>query len=310
MHLKTKQQLQHEHDFTLIHEKGETRTTIVLGLTAVTMIVEIIAGTVFGSMALLADGWHMGTHAAAFGLTLFTYRYSRKHASDPRFAFGTGKVAVLGGFASAVGLMVVALVMIVESIVRIINPHDIRFTEAIVVAVLGLLVNMVSAVLLKDDHHHDPGGNESHYDHNLRGAYFHVLADALTSVLAIAALMFVKYFGWNRFDPIVGILGAILIAKWAYGLIKDTSGVLLDKTIDGETLAAIKQTVESDSDNRLSDIHIWKVGPADYAAVLSLITHYPKPPAYYKDLLIDFKDLSHITVEINPCIEYQYEDRD
>jgi cation diffusion facilitator family transporter len=268
------------------------------------MIVEIIAGSVFGSMALLADGWHMGTHVAAFMITIFAYRYARKHSNDPAYAFGTGKVSVLGGFASAVALAVIALVMLIESMQRIIEPDIIHFNEAIAVAVLGLFINIISALILKDDHHHDHSGEHQHnhrHDHNLRAAYMHVLADALTSLLAIIALVSGKYFGWNWLDPVMGIVGGIIITRWSYGLLKQTSPILLDGSIEKEYQTAIKKTIEDDSDNRVSDIHIWKIGANHYAAIISLITHYPKSTQYYKDLLTGFHRLSHTTVEVNVC---------
>ena len=304
MHSHTLEQWQHSHDFSVKNDKGERRTQYVLILTAITMIVEIIAGSIFGSMALLADGWHMGTHVAAFMITIYAYRYARKHASNPAYAFGTGKVSVLGGFASAVALAVVALVMLIESLQRIIDPHVIQFNEAIAVASLGLFVNIISAFLLKDDHHHHDHHHSDvhhHHDHNLRAAYMHVLADALTSLLAIIALVSGKYFGWDWLDPIMGIVGAVIITRWSYGLLKQTSPILLDGSIEEEYQSAIKEAIEKDSDNRVSDIHIWKVGANHYAAIISLVTHHPKSTQHYKDLLIGFDKLSHTTIEVNAC---------
>jgi cation diffusion facilitator family transporter len=306
MHIHTLEKWQHSHDFVAIHEKGEKRTKQVFFLTAITMILEIIAGFSFGSMALLADGWHMGTHAAAFIITVFAYNYTKKHSHDKKFAFGTGKVPVLGGFASAVALAVVALIMAIESLQRFINPLAIRFNEAIVIAVFGLIINIICAVLLRGKHEHDVNHDHTkrhHHDHNLRAAYLHVLADALTSILAIIALTFGKYFGWNWLDSLMGIVGALLITRWSYGLLKDTSSILLDRNISPETTRDIIRTIESDSDNRVSDIHIWKVGPADYAALISLVTHFPKDSGHYKRLLSKFSELSHITIEVNPCYE-------
>lgn len=310
MHIHSMDKWRHTHNFVSVHEKGERRTKQVLFLTVVTMVAEVIAGIVFGSMALLADGWHMGTHSAAFAITIFAYQYSKKHAEDRRFTFGTGKVSVLGGFASAVALAVVALVMAIESFLRFFDPRVIRFDEAIAVAVLGLSVNLVSAFLLAGHHDHGPDhhhGNdddhEHHHDHNLRGAYLHVLADALTSILAIAALCFGKYLGWNWLDPMTGIVGAVLISRWSYGLLKDTSSILLDRNVDPEKTAVIKKTVEADVDNRVSDIHIWKVGPVDHAAMISIVTHFPKNPEHYKALLDGFNELTHLTVEVIPCVE-------
>jgi len=306
MHVHTLENWQHSHDFSVKNEKGEQRTQYVLILTAITMVVEIIAGSVYGSMALLADGWHMGTHVAAFMIAIFAYRYARKHANNPAYAFGTGKVNVLGGFASAIALAVVALVMLVESLQRIVDPQTIHFNEAIIVASIGLFINVVSAFLLKDDHshtHHHDHGHHHHHDHNLRAAYLHVLADAMTSVLAIVALVSGKYLGWNWLDPIMGIVGAIIITRWSYGLLKQTSPILLDASIEKEYQQAIKETIEKDSDNRVSDIHVWKIGANHYAAIIALVTHYPNSMEHYKRLLKEFNKLSHITIEVNECKE-------
>ena len=305
MHIHTLDNWKHNHDFSVKNEKGERRTLYVLILTAVTMVVEIVAGAVYGSMALLADGWHMGTHVAAFLITIFAYRYARLNADNPAYAFGTGKVSVLGGFASAVALAVVALVMLLESLQRIFNPHDIHFNEAIAVAVLGLTVNIISAFLLKDDHHHHGDDHDHHHhhhhDHNLRAAYLHVLADALTSLLAIIALLSGKYFGWNWLDPVMGIVGAVIITRWSLGLLKQTSPILLDGSIDEDYHSSIKNTIENDSDNRVTDLHVWKVGANHYAAIISIVTHFPKSAEYYKELLKDFHRLSHTTIEVNVC---------
>jgi cation diffusion facilitator family transporter len=313
MHTHNLEKWRHKHDFTVIHEKGERRTLLVLIITALTMIIEIAAGTIFGSMALLADGWHMGTHTAAFAITIFAYRYSKRHADNRNFTFGTGKVSVLGGFASAIALAVIALVMAFESIHRFFETPHIRFNEAISVAILGLLVNLLCAALLhvghghSHQHPHDTGDHHHHHDHNLKGAYLHVLADALTSVLAILALSFGKFLGWHWLDPLMGIVGALIISRWSYGLLRDTSGILLDKNIAANHSRDIQSKIESNADNRVSDIHVWKVGPADYAAIISIVTHYPKSPVYYKSLLNEFDSLSHVTIEVNkgqgePCL--------
>lgn len=300
MHIHTLRQWQHSHDFSAIHHGGESRTIKVLVLTFITMGVEIIAGNMFGSMALLADGWHMSTHVAAFGISIFAYQYAKKNSLNPKFSFGTGKVSVLGGFASAVALAVIALVMAGESISRLYHPQNIHFNEAILVAVLGLAINLISAFLLQDGH----GSHEDHHhDHNLRAAYLHVLADALTSVLAIIALFSGKYFGLNWMDPVMGIIGALVISRWSWGLLGDTSSILLDQSMEGAGIIKIKKILETDSDNRVADVHIWKVGPDHYAAIISIVTHYPKPPEHYKRLLKDLKQLDHITIEINPCLE-------
>ncbi len=280
----------------------------VLLLTAVTMLVEIAAGLAFGSMALLADGWHMGTHVAAFAITIFAYRYAKRHAHSSRFSFGTGKVSVLGGFASAVALVVVALVMALESVHRLFVPQTIRFNEAIGVAVLGLVVNLLSALILQSHHDHDHAeGHRHHHDHNLRAAYLHVLADAFTSVLAIGALTAGKFFGWHWLDPVMGIVGAAVITRWAQGLLKETSSILLDGSIEAETRQKIVQALESDNDNRVTDLHIWKVGPEDYAGMISIVTHYPQATEHYKRLVADKANLVHVTIEVihcqtDPCI--------
>jgi cation diffusion facilitator family transporter len=305
MHIHTLENWQHSHEFSVKNDKGEKRTQYVLVLTAITMVVEIIAGSVYGSMALLADGWHMGTHVAAFVIALFAYRYARKHAHNPAYTFGTGKVNVLGGFASAIALAVVAVVMMLESLQRIVDPRTIHYNEAILVASIGLFINVVSAYLLKENHSHDHHGDHTHHhqDHNLRAAYFHVLADAMTCVLAIVALVFGRLWGWNWLDPIIGIVGAIIIVRWSYGLIKQTSPILLDGSIDEAYKRAIKETIEKDSDNRIFDIHVWKVGANDYAAIIALVTHYPKSTEHYKILLKNFDKLSHVTIEVNECRE-------
>lgn len=297
---------QHNHDFSVKNESAERRTHYVLILTAITMLVEIIAGSVFGSMALLADGWHMGTHVAAFMIAIFAYRYARKHANNPAYSFGTGKVNVLGGFASAVSLAVVALVMLVESLQRLIDPQIIQFNAAIMIACIGLVINIVSALILKDNHHHShehEHEHEHHHDHNLRAAYLHVLADALTSVLAIIALLAGKLLGLNSLDPIMGIVGAIIITRWSYGLLKQTSPILLDASIDQAYQLAVKEAIEKDADNLITDIHIWKVSANHYAAIISLLTHTPETTEHYKNLLHDFHKLSHITIEVYQCNE-------
>ncbi len=313
MHTHTLENWQHSHDYSVKNDRGEQRTQYVLILTAVTMVVEIIAGGIYGSMALIADGWHMGTHVAAFMITVFAYRYARKHATNPAYAFGTGKVNVLGGFASAIALAVVALVMLVESLQRIVEPQAIHFNQAIFVACFGLFINLVSAFLLKEDHshthHHDHDhGHHHHHDHNLQAAYLHVLADAMTSLLAVVALLSGKLLGWNWLDPVMGIVGAIIITRWSYGLLKQTSPVLLDASIEKDYQQAIADAIENEADNRVSDIHVWKVSANHYAAIIALVTHHPNSTQHYKRLLKGFKKLSHVTIEVNackgdPCIE-------
>ncbi len=308
MHIYKLNNWKHRHDYSISNEKGEKRTQYVLALTAITMIVEVIAGSAYGSMALLADGWHMATHVAAFLITLFAYYYSNKHKDDPIHTFGTGKVNVLGGFSSAIALAVVALMMCVESLQRIFNPQEIHFNESILVAIIGLFINVASAYLLKAEHshHHDDTTHHHHnhhHDHNLQAAYFHVLADAVTSLLAIVALLAGKFWGWSSLDPVMGIVGAVIITHWAYGLLARTCPILLDASADNDYLKLVTEIIEKDSDNRIVDCHVWKISPSHYATIVSLVTHYPKPTEHYKKLLSELHELSHITVEVNICEE-------
>jgi cation diffusion facilitator family transporter len=245
----------------------------------------------------------MGTHAAALGITALAYYYARRHADNPKYTFGTGKVGVLGGFTSAVVLAGVALLMAVASFERLLLPRPIRFDEAIIVAVTGLIVNLVSAYILRDRRHaHDhTGDHHHHHDYNLKAAYLHVMADALTSVLAIIALITGKALGWIWMDPIMGVVGAAVIMRWSYGLLRDTGKILLDRDVSMETVSTIYSTIEADSDNRVSDLHIWRIGTNQLAAIISIVTHFPKPPDHYKKLLTPFKELAHITIEVNQC---------
>ena len=303
MHRHNLHRWRHSHRFEADRAHGERSTRRVIVLTLTMMVVEIAAGTVYGSMALLADGWHMGTHAVALGITALAYYFARRHADNPRFTFGTGKVGELGGFASAVVLSVVAVVMAAESVQRLIAPSPIRFNEAIAVAVVGLVVNVVSAIMLQDRHAHDHGGAhaEGHaHDHNLKAAYLHVLADALTSLLAILALSTGKAFGWVWMDPFMGIVGAVIITKWAYGLLIDTARILLDRDVDPRVVADITKRVEADADNRVTDIHIWRVGANSLSLILSVATHHPRPPEHYKQLLKGYPEVEHVTVEVIP----------
>lgn len=309
----------HGHDFGLTEvQAGERRTRWVVALTAVMMVVEIVAGLATRSMALLADGWHMATHAAALGVAVFAYAYARKHARDPRFSFGTGKVGALGGFASAVSLAVVAVYVLAESVARLLAPEAIRFDEALRVALLGLVVNLASAWLLRDggrehEHGHEHGnehGHEhtaraaaDHHDHNLRGAYLHVLADALTSVLAIGALLAGKHLGWTWVDAVTGILGALLIARWSFGLSRDASAVLLDAEVSEERQRGIRAALEAVDGDRVADLHVWRVGPRHLAVLVSVVTRAPRAPDHYKARLARFTDLVHVTVEVQPSAE-------
>lgn len=314
MHIYNLHKWHHTHQFNIDARHGERNTWKVILLTLSMMIIEIAAGLAFGSMALLADGWHMGTHVAALSITVFAYGYARRHADDPRYSFGTGKVGVLGGFASAVALAVVALLMAVESIQRLLASRSIQFDEAIAVAMLGLVVNLACAFLLHgSDHHthgHDSGNEHRHHDHNLRAAYLHVLADAMTSLLAIIALLVGKALGWIWLDAVMGIVGAIVITRWSYDLLRDTSKILLDSGADPKTVSAVQRVIESDADNRVSDLHIWRVGPHHLAVIISIVTHHPKSPENYKKLLGGFEEFAHVAVEVNhcpgePCLEPQ-----
>ncbi len=316
MHEHEPHRFEHHHAFgTDGRAAGERRTWWVIGLTFTMMTAEIWAGTVFGSMALLADGWHMGTHAAALSITVFAYIYARRHSKDRRYSFGTGKVGALGGFASAVGLAVVALLVLADSLSRLVTPESIRFNEAIFVAAVGLLVNLASAALLhegREGHHHhghassEHGGHGGygehvHHDHNLRGAYLHVMADALTSVLALLALTAGKFLGWVWMDAMMGVVGSLVIAHWSYGLLRDTSRVLLDAELSDAKRAAIRRAIEASDDNRVVDLHVWRVGPKHLAAILSIVTHHPKEPGHYKRLLAGQTDIVHLTVEVLRC---------
>jgi cation diffusion facilitator family transporter len=308
MHSEHLDQWQHDHDFHRPVEHGERNTRRVMVLTLVMMVIEIVFGILTGSMALLADGWHMATHVAAFGITAFAYAYARRHAGNKRFTFGTGKVGDLGGYTSAVVLALIAVYMAWESAQRLWHPVSIRFDEAILVAVAGLAVNLISAWLLKDHHHHDHGHHhdhehKGHADHNLRAAYLHVLADALTSVTAIVALVGGKYFGWNWLDPMMGIVGSLVISVWAYGLLRNTSEVLLDGLTAPHLDEEIREALQQDDDTCIADLHVWQVGTGKFSAIVSVVAHDPKPPEHYKRLLRVHEELVHLTIEVNHCEE-------
>lgn len=309
MHAHNLSRWQHSHHYqTGMEGVAERRTRIVVVLTVVMMIAEIVAGTVFNSMALLADGWHMSTHAGALGIAAFAYSFARKHADDQKFAFGTGKVGALGGFTSAVVLCIVALLMAWESVSRLATAQTIAFDEALWVAAIGLAVNLVSALILgghggEEGHgyHHEAHGH-AHHDHNLRAAYIHVVADAFTSVLAIAALALGKVLGWWWMDPLMGVVGAVVIGNWAWGLMRKTASVLLDHSDDQILREEVRAAIEGDSDNRLSDLHLWQLGPGHWGAIVSVVTDAPQAPAHYKGLLAEVHELSHVTVEVHPCL--------
>ena len=303
MHSSTLKDWQHPHSFKIENAQGERRTWLVIVITVAMMVIEIGAGYLFGSMALLADGWHMGTHAAALSITVFAYIYARRHADNPQYSFSTGKVGVLGGFASAVVLGVIALFMGLESLKRLYSPVSIQFNEAIGVAVLGLAVNLVCAYLLqaKHSHEHEHHHGSHHHDHNLRAAYMHVLADALTSFLAIFALLTGKHFGWVWMDPVMGVVGAVVITRWSYTLLSDTSKILLDREVDPGLAEKIRTTIEADADNLVSDLHVWQVSPHHLSVIITVVTHFPQSPDHYKALLQDFIGDAHVTVEVQKC---------
>jgi cation diffusion facilitator family transporter len=302
----------HDHFFLgSNHQRNERKVWLVIALTASMMLVEIVAGTLYGSMALVADGWHMSTHAGAMLIAVLAYRFARRHAGNPRFTFGTGKLGDLAGFASAVLLALVALLIGWESLVRLTQPIHIDFNQAIAVAVVGLGVNLVCAWLLKDDHaHHHHHGHEHHHsndehhapgkgrDNNLRAAYLHVLADALTSVLAILALLLGRSYGWSWADPAMGVVGALVIARWSWGLIRDSGSVLLDAAAEGQDVRQEIREAMAPTGSQVTDLHVWQVGPGHFAAIVSLMAREPREPAHYKALLAHIHELSHVTVEV------------
>jgi cation diffusion facilitator family transporter len=309
---------QHSHAFGQdVRRPGEVRTLIVIGITAVMMVVEITAGVAFGSMALLADGLHMASHTAALTINAFAYIYARRHAHNQDFSFGTGKVNTLGGYTGAVLLACFALLMVWESVARLAAPVPIAFNQAIFVAVLGLIVNGASVLILGHHHHPDdaedlPEQFEAHahyhdhtdghrHDHNLVAAYLHVLADALTSLLAIFALLAAKYFGFIWADPLMGIVGAILVGKWSLGLLHSTSTVLLDREGPDDMRRVIQEHIEAEDDNRVVDLHVWAVGPNIYSVIVSIVTHDPKPAEHYKALIPPGMGVMHVVVEVHTC---------
>ena len=306
----------HKHSFDTGNPAAERGTRAVMWITLAMMVIEIVAGYGFNSMALLADGWHMSSHALAIGLSAFAYAAARRHADDPRFAFGTWKIEILGGYTSAILLLGVAALMLVGSVERIITPQAIHYREALVIAVVGLVVNIVCALILgraQDHHHHDHGHaphhdgghGHQHHDLNLRSAYLHVLADAATSLLAIAALIGGLYYGWSWLDPVMGIVGAVLVASWARKLLLETGKVLLDREMDHPVVAEIREAVETGAESgatRIADLHVWRVGKASYACALSLVTHDPGLTAQrVRQQLAVHEEVVHVTVEIHQC---------
>lgn len=298
---------QHSHAFGQhVKRPGESRTFIVIALTSMMMVVEISAGILFGSMALLADGLHMASHAAALSINAFAYVYARRNAHNERFSFGTGKVNTLGGFTGAILLAVFSLAMIWESVARLVAPVSIAFNQAIAVAVVGLIVNGVSMLILgHDDHadHHRHDHSPHAHDHNLVAAYLHVLADTLTSLLAIFALLGAKYLGFIWADPLMGIVGGLLVARWSLGLLHTTSTVLLDREGPVDLREAIRENIEAQDDNSVVDLHVWAVGPNIYSAIISVVTHEPRAPDHYKSLLPQDLGIVHVAVEVHRCGE-------
>jgi len=329
LHTRSIDQWLHDHTFGQDEKKtGERRTVIVIVITAVTMVAEIAAGMAFGSMALLADGLHMGSHASALAVAAFAYFYTRRHAKDARFNYGTGKVNSLAAFASGVMLVLFALVMAAESVKRFVSPVTIEFNCAILVAVIGLAVNGVCLLILggqvhfhKEDEHgagddHDAHGHAHdhnhaarphqhwdprHTDHSLWSSYLHVMADALTSVLAIFALLGAKYLGRVWLDPFMGVVGAILIVRWSWGLLRASAHVLLDMQAPAEILDRIRQAIEAEGDNRVSDLHVRAVGPGIYTAEIALVTSHPQDAPHYYRLLPKDMPIAHVTVEVHYC---------
>jgi cation diffusion facilitator family transporter len=303
------------------HERSERKTWAVIWLCAAMMIAEIIGGWLYGSIALVADGLHMSTHAGALLLAALAYTYARRHAEDPNFTFGTGKLGDLAGFASAIILAMIALLIGYEAVIRIFAPVPIHFSEAIAIACLGLAVNVASAWLLgggehehghhghhhghshhhAHDHEHEHAHASAHRDHNMRAAIVHVMADAAVSVLVIVGLLLARAFGWLWIDPVAGIIGAIVIASWSYGLIRDTGAILLDMNPDSGMANKLREEVEADGD-KLADLHLWRLGPGHLGAIVSVVTSKGRDADYYRARLARFKSLSHLTIEISQKI--------
>lgn len=309
MHHNHQHQSTHEHNFLgASHDAHARRTRWVVALTAAMMVIEIAAGWWTGSMALLADGIHMATHAGALGVAAFAYWFAKRHSGNPRFTFGTGKIGDLAGFASALVLALFAIGIALESFQRLLQPASIAYSEAIWIAVLGLAVNLASAWLLGADHHHDHGHSHHHHhdhrhghaDNNLRSAYLHVLADALTSVMAIVALLAGRYLGWAWMDAAMGLVGAAVIARWSWSLMRDTTAVLVDAEAGPDRYDEVRQAIDND-DAIITDLHIWRVGPGHYAVIVSLIAAEPHRPEDYARRLAVHEEYVHVTVEVHRC---------
>ena len=316
MHTHSIDDFRHSHVFLgEAHERNERKTWAVIGICTAMMAAEIIGGFWFGSVALIADGLHMSTHAGALLIAALAYTYSRHYADDARLAFGSGKLGDLAAFTSAIALAMIALLIGYESLERLINPVPIAFNQAIPIAVLGLGVNLLSAFLLRDDHDHQHGrahdhshddhdhahgSSHVHRDHNLRAAFVHVMADAAVSVLVIVGLVAGRQFGWVWMDPLMGLVATIVILSWSWTLIRSAGAVLLDVCPDPALARRITSRLEQGSD-RVSDLHLWRLGPGHLAAVISVVTHEPRAPDHYKKRLGGLTGLSHVTIEVMPC---------
>lgn len=306
MHQVTVEKLTHSHVRMEDHSANESRTLVVVLLTTITMIVEIVAGYWTGSMALLADGWHMGTHTLALGLSYAAYRLAHYHEGSGRFSFGTGKMGVLAGYTSALFLGSAAIWMMSESIGRFINPVTIAYSQAIGITFIGLVVNLASVLILnssKSDHNHHSSNNNNahHHDHNYRAAYLHVIADSLTSFLALIALFSGRYFGWTFLDPMMGIVGGILICRWAYTLLKSTSSILLDGEKGEDIRKKFYDLIESDEDSRIIDLHVWHIGSNEIACIASIVTSQNLTAEDYKSRINKLFNFHHISVEVHLC---------
>jgi cation diffusion facilitator family transporter len=323
MHAESIESWRHEHVFLgAHHQRNERRSWAVVGLCGTMMVAEIVGGWLWGSMALVADGLHMSTHAGALVIAALAYSFARRHARDERFAFGTGKLGDLAAFASAIVLAMIALLIGYESLDRLFHPVAIAFNQAIPLAALGLAVNLVSAWLLHEDrpdgaaahdhahihahdhtqygHHHHDHRADNHADHNLRAAYVHVMADAAVSVLAVIGLSAGRLLGWVWMDPVMGLVGMVVILNWSWSLVRVSGGVLLDMRPE-EIAREIADRLEADGGDRIADLHLWRVGPGHHAAVVSIVCDRPEPPAAYKARLADISGLSHVTIEVLAC---------
>jgi cation diffusion facilitator family transporter len=309
MHTHSLERWQHRHIFLGAgHDRHARRTLLVVALTAAMMVAEIVGGTIFGSMAVVADGWHMSTHAGALLIAALAYRFARRHADDAQFTFGTGKVGELAAFSSALILALIAGLIGYEAVRRLYAPVGIDFAEATWLAVVGLAVNLASAALLFDgghghDHDHHGRSHGHHHDTNLRAAYVHVLADAMTSVLAIIALLAGRFFGWVWMDPLTALVGVFVILSWSFGLMRTSGAVLLDRVPDARLGQLVRLRLEVGGD-RVSDLHLWRLGPGHVGLIASVVSDRPKAPAIYKRRLAGLTGLSHVTIEVHACDDH------